>query len=241
MEILAEWEEPTELEELAVEEVTSEQDVLLHKKVPTTKQPSPTKEEANEILAACVANSASGWDSLFRRFRFLAYWVASDSDGRFHLPHDVAEDISQETMKATCAAIKCGQVRKNLTCYIRVIAHNKCADYIEKNDRLKPVLRDLRQEAAEKRKPGYTKIPLKYADNDFVAALNECLQNMGNPCATLLAQRYYEEKSYEDIAATASVPSAQVGVRLARCLGKIKKMLEIACPSFCTELAELLG
>lgn len=197
-----------------------------------------SKLQADEILAACLANETSGWERLYRQFYPLARWVASYPNGRFHLPDDVSENIAQDVMIGLCAAIRAGKIKKNLVSYVRGIAENKCLDYIRDKTRKENNV-NLNYWVGEPETSSAKDVYFEYAENDCVAVLMRCLKNIGEPCATLLELRYFAEKSYEEMALAAAIPVKHTGVRLNRCKKTLKKMVEEAHPAFWDDFLKL--
>jgi len=195
-----------------------------------------SEAQSNKILADCVAGDEDGWRKLFQYFHPVALWVAAGP--RFCLSEEVSKDIAQRVMIDLCAAIQAGKVR-NLSGYVRTAAYNKCVDLLRKKDPLNHRV-PFNEDEDELENISYLKdIPSAYADSAAIEALNQCLSYMGNPCSDLLTQRYYGSKSYTEIALSLSLPAGQIGTNVARCLEKLKKLLEQTYPGFGDELAGL--
>lgn len=193
-----------------------------------------SEQQAQEILEDCIAGNESGWRTLFQHFYPIAQWVAGS---KFHLSTEQAKDIAQQTMIDLCSAITANKIR-NISGYVRTASHNKCVDYLRKNDPLKP--QSISSEDDLDQLSSHVEAPLSYAESEALSVLRQCLQDMKKPCSILLSERYYEEKSYKEVALTLSLPTAQIGVRITRCLEKLKLTLESSQPGLFTELAGLL-
>ena len=193
--------------------------------------------EANRLLAACAEGEDGAWRELFRRFFPAARWIAAGP--RFHMPDELAKDIAQQTMIDLCAAVMRRKVR-NASGYVRAVAHNKCVDVLRRNEPLDNLSAPSTREHALDGNEIPPKIPLTRAEDDLFADLRDCLEDLGNPCSELLALRYFHGKSYKEVSSGASIPEAQVGMRLTRCLAKLRTHLEQRRPALREELAELL-
>ena len=197
-----------------------------------------SEAEQEQLLADCVAEKDAGWEALFRHFHPIAFWVASGPT--FRLSKEQSEDVAQVTMVGLCTAIRKGTVRSLSGC-VRAIAHNKCIDLLRKNDPLRHTVDSPGGENDLEWIPDLREVPLETAESDAFLVLRQTLETMGNPCLGLLMRRYYKGASYKETAAATSIPFAQVGVRIKRCLEKLKKMLEQERPAFSKELEALMA
>jgi len=197
-----------------------------------------TKTQADELLAACVDGDDDAWRELFRLLYPLAHWIASGP--KFRMPDDLARDIAQETMIDLATAIRREKVR-NLSGYVRAVAHNKCVDRIRGNSPLDNLAHPEAQKKALHSAPVPEEMPLHRAESDVIEALRMCLADIGEPCHELLTQRYLHEKSYKEVASYMSIPVAQIGVRVGRCLKRLQDALAERRPRLQQELRELLS
>ncbi len=196
-----------------------------------------SEAEQEQIQADCVAGEEAGWEALFRHFHPIAFWVASGPT--FRLSKEQSEDVAQVTMMGLCAAIRKGTVRSLSGC-VRAIAHNKCVDLLRKNDPLRHVVDSPDGENDLGWIPDLSEVPLEIAESDAFRILRNTLEVMESPCDDLLTWRYYKGASYKEMASQTSIPFAQVGVRIKRCLKKLKKMMELERPALSNELEALM-
>jgi RNA polymerase sigma-70 factor (ECF subfamily) len=56
--------------------------------------------------------------------------------------------------------------------------------------------------------------------------LQQALDGLDEKCRTIIQLKYYDDYSYEDIAALSNIPLGTVASRLKRCLLELKKLCE---------------
>lgn len=196
-----------------------------------------SEEKAADVMAACVAGDDSGWEKLFHHCYPTAEQIASGAIFQFSKEH--AEDVAQQTMIALCSAVQKRSVR-NLSGFVRTVAHHKCVDLLRKNDPLRHTDGSAEGENNPEWIPDPSRISLAVAESDTFCILRQTLEEMKNPCLELLKCRYSKGASYKEIASAVSIPSTQVGVNIKRCLTKLKNLLNQQRPSFSKELSALV-
>lgn len=133
----------------------------------------------------------------------------------FNIPQDVVDEISQDAMIALAANISEINDEAHLKRFVKRVTRNKCIDYIRKN---KELFEELYNEIPEQK-------DLELEDY-VVDALHEAVQDLKEPCKTIVRGRYLLNMSYKDISKKIGVDTGQIGVRLNRCLAFLKNLLE---------------
>ena len=164
------------------------------------------------LLDACKRGAEESWRQLFRSLYPIARWV-SERVLRDSSEH-VWEEVAQETMITLARKIHTISDMEHAGRFVRIIARNKSIDFIRKS-RVK-----------------FEEIPDDYPDHvheeledSVIARLRCAVQEIGEPCRTIIRRRFYDDWSHNDIAARLGVAVNQVGVRIQRCLKTLKMLL----------------
>lgn len=155
----------------------------------------------------------SSWRELFYSTYPLSKWVVSHT--LFNVSQDIIDEISQDAMIALAANINEITDEAHLKRFVKRVTRNKCIDFIRKN---KELFEEL-----------YNKIPEQEnqdLEDHVVDALHEAVQDLKEPCKTLIRGRYLSNMSYKDLSKKIGVNTGQIGVRLTRCLTFLKNLLE---------------
>ena len=189
-----------------------------------------------ELAAKCLRGDQEAWWKLFKKYYPLARAIALRLP--FRLDLHAAEDIAQEVMMELCRKLLMIQ---NIRGWVGMVAHNKCVDRLRKKTKEVPMSALRKDGGADfaEGMPAPEPIPIEATDNKGIQKLHQAVGDLGEQCRTLLKQRYFEELSYKDISADASIPVDQLGVYLARCLAKLRKQLSNT-PGLWKQLEELL-
>lgn len=166
-----------------------------------------------DLLQKCQAGDDSSWRELFYSTYPLSKWVVVHT--LFNIPQDIVDEISQDAMIALAANINEINDEAHLKRFVKRVTHNKCIDYIRKN---KELFEELYNEIPEQK-------DLDLEDY-VVDALHEAVQDLKEPCKTIVRGRYLLNMSYKDISKKIGVDTGQIGVRLNRCLSFLKNLLE---------------
>lgn len=187
----------------------------------------PTEFEA--LRARCLQGQEEAWAELFRKLLPFAERLAM---ARYQIPAADAQDVAQLVMIDFAAKIS--EIRTP-EAFVRTAVHNKCVDWAR---RCKTRNEVLASELSGEREDGEDKTNLfenlpgprqDTTDTELVEALEllrAALLELKDDCRRLLSLRFFEQIAYRDLSERCSLPEAQVGVRLARCLGYIFDKLD---------------
>ena len=168
---------------------------------------------SQDLLKRCQMGDDSSWRELFYSTYPLSKWVVSHT--LFNVSQDIIDEISQDAMIALAANINEINDEAHLKRFVKRVTRNKCIDFIRKN---KELFEEL-----------YNKIPEQEnqdLEDHVVDALHEAVQDLKEPCKTLIRGRYLSNMSYKDLSKKIGVNTGQIGVRLTRCLTFLKNLLE---------------
>jgi len=193
--------------------------------------PSPPEADADSdamLVARCNRGDASAWPLLVKRYQRLVYTIVR----RVGLDEHAAADVFQ-------------------TVFSRLIEH---LPRLNQADRLQAwIVTTAKREALLQRSRGARQVSLTVDGDDDAAAavldiaddaplpdeqlatlqvqhqVREALERMDERCRTLLTLLYSdgdEGHAYDEVARRLAMPLGSIGPTRARCLGKLRKLLE---------------
>lgn len=164
------------------------------------------------LLAACKRGDEESWRQLFRSLYLIARWVSKhilrDS------PEQAWEEIAQETMVTLARKIGTISDMEHAERFVRSVARNKSIDFIRKN-----------RVEFEEVPDDYPAPVHEELEESVIVRLRCAVQEIGEPCRTIIRRRFYDDWPHKDIAARLGVAVNQVGVRIQRCLKTLKMLL----------------
>jgi RNA polymerase sigma factor (sigma-70 family) len=191
----------------------------------------PRMEFDQTALDSLRRNDPAVWREFLAAFdpliRAIAGWP------KWHFDLHRREDIEQ-TVRAELA--RCiGQVHTaaSLAAFVKRVAVRRCIDEVRRQARERGLLvpltvvtddgetLDLPLPTDERLDPARLVIAAEQA-----AALRRALDEVGEPCQTTIREFYGEGRSYREMAALHGVSVNTIGSRLARCLDRLRTILE---------------
>lgn len=172
----------------------------------------------------CLKGDDSAWRELYQNVFSRAKAIAQATPFRFDT--STAEDIAQDVVVELTRKLVDVE---NISGFVGRVAHNKCVDYIRKKKEtpFSSLVRensDSTECAIDVAGPDF--LPETLDDNRALLVVRRKLMELGEPCRELIQGRFFDDLSYEEVANRVSLPASQVGVYLARCLGRLRKHLE---------------
>lgn len=162
-----------------------------------------------DLLRKCRRGDDSSWRVLFAVTYPLSRWVVSHT--LFNISPCIIDEIAQDTMIALAQNIVKISDEAHAKRFVKRVARNKSIDYIRRN-------RELFEDVPED-------IPMEedfFLENHVVEVLHVAVQELKEPCQTIVRSRYLQNRSYKDIAKKVGIEIGQIGVRLNRCLSFLK-------------------
>ena len=170
----------------------------------------------NQLLESCRNGDEKSWRQLFSSLYPFAKWVArrwlrTEDEG-------VVEEIAQETMSAIVLKVAHVNDVEYLGRIVRRIARNKCVDYLRRNE--------VKFEELSEESEVLMAAPIPESiEDDVIVALRSAFMKLAETCKSILRSRFFAEKSYKEISAELGVDVNQVGVRISRCLVRLRVLL----------------
>ena len=171
-----------------------------------------TQFEQN-ILIGCKNGDDNCWRQLFSNYYPLAKWVVTHTI--YHIDDLTVNCLAQDAMIVLVENIRKITDEQYLKRFIKRVTRNKCIDFIRKH-------REVFEEVPE----DIPDILDDDLDDTVVDALHEAVNELKEPCNTIIRERFLDGLSYKEIASSLDIDVGQLGVRISRCLGFLRKALE---------------
>lgn len=189
---------------------------------------SQNRQEMDQLLDLCRNGDEYAWRDLYARC------IPHVSRRLYHLgiPRQDLEDMAQEAMISLTSNIH--KVRNPLA-FAQKVAYSRAVDHIRKKKPLLIVDRDSGdQEQGASRCPVERKWVEQWIEKaresedaesllEGLDLLRSKLKTLGEPCHGLLRLRFFSNRKHAQIATELKVQTQQVGVRINRCIDKLKK------------------
>lgn len=182
-------------------------------------------------LAALQAGDDAAWTSFFTEFDPLIQSVVSWPKWRFdaHTREDLCQIMRQAIVKSI------GNLRKegSLNAFVKRICVNRCIDKVRSEVRENQIMVPLavRDSDGTWREPdlpaGDRFDPVvEIMANERARILKDTLAKISDDCRSIIQSFYRDGYSYKEISAQQGIAVNTVGSRLARCLSKLRELLE---------------
>lgn len=176
-------------------------------------------EEA--LLQRCRAGDESAWTQVIDRYEKLVYSIPR----RGGLNQDDAADVFQATFLALYRALDKFENADTLPKWLAVVATRETWRIRKGRDRVDIVGYDL---ADDEIVSGDPLVETEALNAIFNANLREGLAKVPEPCRSLITMLYMEDLAYDEIGKRIGMPIGSIGPTRARCLARLKTILERA-------------
>ena len=198
---------------------------MQQKPIPTSDQ--FTQSSDSEIITSCLQGEANAWEALIHRYQRLIYSIPL----KMRLSQDDAADIFQAVCLKLYENLSKLREQERLSSWLITTTNRECWRLSARQRREAPA-DDLGNEEESdiiSQLPANTPLP----DEERIAleqqqAVRQGIAALSERCRELLTRLFYqkEELSYQEIARQMEMPVASIGPTRARCLDKLKKLLE---------------
>jgi len=183
----------------------------------------PSPHSDRELIAACSTGEAWAWDALVDRYKRLIYSVAL----RAGLGHEDAADVFQTVFTLLLDKMRGIRDPQALGAWLITTTKRQSWRLLKKRQRETTDEWDAasRPSVAEQWLHNAHPDESCWADQTLV---RDALAQLGERCRRLLWLLYYDrsEPSYEQIGRQLEIPLGSVGPTRARCLQKMRKLLQ---------------
>lgn len=178
---------------------------------------------AAQLIAACQAGDAAAWDALVARYERLVYTIPL----RYGLTPAEADDVFQTVWLKLLQHLPTLRQPDRVAAWLVTTARRECWN------RRRGAAHQREQLTAPASLPEDSWVE-ELTPEDFVVryeqhhAVREAIDRLGERCQQLLRFLYYSiaQPSYAEIADKLNLPVGSIGPTRARCLQKLRKMLE---------------
>lgn len=194
------------------------------------------KISENELIKKCLWGNEAAWEELYKRYYKLVRKIIFYP--RWNFKFELAEDLVQEVFIEIVKALKNFRSSCKLSTFIAKIAQNKCISILRKELSQKKIKNELLISLEEKHSSdgGFIQIASSQAGPEEIFLRNaeaekikKALKNLKKECFSVLYLRYFEEKSYREIADTLNLPLGTVCIQIKRCLQTFRKFYLDLC------------
>jgi RNA polymerase sigma factor (sigma-70 family) len=179
-----------------------------------------------ELIAACLNGDHQAWESLIVRYQRLIYSIPVKA----RLSPDDAADIFQSVCLKLLENLSTLRDHEKIASWLITTTTRECWRMFarQKRDNPSPALED---DDSDPTAEIASAAPLADEQIQLIEqqqALRSGLESLPERCQRLLEMLFYQkdELSYAEIARRAAMPVSSIGPTRARCLDKLKKVLE---------------
>lgn len=186
---------------------------------PARSVPTPREEAA--LVAACLAGSAAAWRRLLSRYESAIYSISRR--------HGLGEDEAAEVFQNVCVALYRGlphlKEAAGLTRWVLVTTRRQARDLARRQRRTVPDPNDTLARLSPDPHPLADDL---LSEMETRVEIRAALEKLGDRCAQLLRWLYLERDplSYREVARRLGVPEGTVGPTRARCLARLRQIIE---------------
>jgi len=183
----------------------------------------PSEHSDAELIAACINREAWAWDALVDRYKRMVYSVALHAG----LGQEDAADVFQTVFTVLLENLHKIHAPQGLAAWLITTTKRTSWNVLRKRQRERTDSEDVATtlSAAEGWLTGERWEESRWADQALVRA---ALKRLGGRCKELLWLLYYDhsQPSYQDISRRLKVPQGSIGPTRARCLQKMRSILQ---------------
>lgn len=186
---------------------------------------SPRAKEDLLLVRNALQGNSKCYDKLMNRYKKNVYYIAL----KFLNNENDAEDATQECFMKAFASLDKYEAKFAFSTWLYKIASNTCVDIIR---RKKMELLSLNSSNNEDENSEITindtKIPTPddgLEKKERIEIINQIVSSLPERYRTLIELRYYEELSYEEIAASTNLPIGTVKAQLNRAKAILQELI----------------
>ena len=164
-----------------------------------------------ELVARCRAGEQAAWDALVDRYARYVYAIATRV---YRLGPEDSEDVFQEVFTRVFERLDTLRDGAALRAWIAQTARNCAVDTLRRSGREIAV-----DELPDESDDGLARL-------DEALTVHAALERLSPDCHEILDRFFCRDESYRTISADLELPSGTVASRIARCLTRLRDVLE---------------
>ncbi len=164
-----------------------------------------------ELVARCLANEQAAWDELVDRYARYVYAIAARV---YRLDPADAEDVFQEVFARVFERLDTLRDGDALRPWIAQTTRRCSVDVLRRSGRETSV-----EELPEGMDEGLAQL-------DEAMTVQAALGGLSGECREILDRFFTRDESYRTIGAELQLPAGTIASRIARCLGRLRDVLE---------------
>jgi RNA polymerase sigma-70 factor (ECF subfamily) len=165
-----------------------------------------------ELVQRCRAGDPEAWNVLVDRF---SRYVSTICLRGFRLRAEDAEDVFQEVFTRVYTNLHTLRDDSAIRPWIAQLTRRLCLDRLAAGSREQPAAEPITEDREAQ---------LDEIDEAF--AVREALGLLPETCQDMLDRFFARDQSYRTISAELDLPAGTIASRIARCLGKLRNVLE---------------
>jgi RNA polymerase sigma factor (sigma-70 family) len=165
-----------------------------------------------ELVQRCRAGDDEAWSALVERFSRYVYAICTQG---YRLSETQAEDVFQDVFTRVYTRLDTLRDDAAVRPWIGQLTRRLCLDALSAGKREQPVAEPITED---------TEDVLQEIDEAF--DVREALSELPDHCQQMLDRFFARDESYRTISAALDLPQGTIASRIARCLTRLRSMLE---------------
>lgn len=196
----------------------------MKKQAPTSPAPDSARQDDRELIAACLSGEHAAWETLISRYQRLIYSIPLKS----RLSADDAADIFQSVCLKLFEKLATLREHDKISSWLITTTTRECWR-VSASGRREARTGDDNESDSLAEIPAAQ--PLADEQHEMLErqqTVRNAIETLSERCRELLTMLFYEpeEASYAEIARRMAMPVPSVGPTRARCLEKLKRVLQ---------------
>lgn len=199
----------------------------MKKQATTAATPDLAQRDDRQLIAACLADEPAAWETLISRYQRLIYSIPLKS----RLTPDDAADIFQSVSLKLYEKLATLRDHDKISSWLITTATRECWRVSARNRREAQASGSGEDDDSDPLAEIPATGPLADEQRETLErqqAVRQAVESLSERCRELLTMLFYhsDEWSYADIARRMEMPVPSIGPTRARCLEKLRKLLQ---------------
>ena len=193
----------------------------------TAAVPELAQRDDRQLISACLEGENAAWEALISRYQRLIYSIPMKS----RLTPDDAADVFQSVCLKLYEKLVTLRDHEKISSWLITTARRECWRVSARNRRATQASGSGGDDDSDLLADIPAAAPLADEQRETLErqqAVRQAVESLSERCRELLTMLFYQtdEWTYADIARRMEMPVPSIGPTRARCLGKLKKLLQ---------------